>query len=132
MASFFFVILSFCFSAYQIKTYFDNKELQENGQIFNVKVITKQCLYTGSRAQYVNVEYFGKQYKRLEIPSKKYCLSVEDSIPLFYDGKHDKFYLPNSLFMNKRYVIASILLFIISLLPWKIFTHLMIKYKLKT
>lgn len=123
-----FIVFSLIFSFYQSKEYYENKALQEKGHITNVKILNKECVNTGSRAQYIDVIFYGKKYNRIEIPNRKYCVSLRDSIPLIYNKVNDEFYVPNTLFMNKRFMIASVLLFIISLLPWKKINNVMKKY----
>ena len=123
-----FIMFSLFFCFYQSKVYYENSVLQENGSIINVKILNKECVNTGSRAQYIDVIYSWKRYNRIEIPSRKYCLSLRDSIPLIYNKKNDEFYVPNTLFMNRRFMIASILLLIISLLPLKKISNVLKKY----
>ena len=114
---FFIISIVFCF--YQINSYYVNSYLEKNGKIINVRIISKECTNSGSRAQYIDVLYKSKKYNRIEIPDKEYCISLIDSIPLIYNQNSDSFYVPNTIYMNKRFVFGSFVLVLALLFPWK-------------
>lgn len=125
---FFIISLVFCF--FQLKKYFENSFLERNGKIINVKIINKECINSGSRAQYVDVFYKNKKYNRIEIPNKEYCIGLTDTIPLIYNKNSDSFYVPNTIFMNERFVLGSFILVLASLFPWnKLDVYLKKKFK---
>ncbi len=108
------IILGISLTVSNYFTLIENQKLDKTEKPIIVKIIRKWKL----RATWVDIEYRNKIYNRIEIPNSKYWTSLDDSIPLIFDKKNDEFYVPNTSFMNKRFLIGSVLILILSLLPW--------------
>lgn len=113
-----FLVLGIFLSIYTFRMYNENLLLEKNGKIISVKIIDKACVYTGSTSRWVDVLYKNKVYKHIELPSIKSCLALNESIDLIYNEKSDCFYLKGSLSLYKKYFFGSILIILLSFLPW--------------
>jgi hypothetical protein len=114
----FFLVIGILSSIYCFRVYKENLLLEKNGKVISLKIIDRACTYTGSRSRWVNVIYKGKIYRHIELPSIKSCLLLKDTISLIYNKKSDCFYLPGSLNLYKKYLYGSILIVLLSVLPW--------------
>lgn len=95
-------------------TLIENQKLDITETPITVRIVSKGKL----RAKWVDVQYNNKIYNRIEIPNKKYWISLTDSIPLIYNKNKDVFYVPKTTFMNIRFLYGSIFVLFLSLLPW--------------
>lgn len=109
-----FILLGISLTISNYLTFIGNQKLDKTEKPIIVKIVRKGK----ERAKWVDIEFEKKIYNRIEIPNSKYWTSLDDSIPLIFDKKNDEFYVPKTSFMNKRFLIGSVLILILSLLPW--------------
>jgi len=114
-----FVVLLRIFSLFliffTIGYYFTIEEMikHEDPQLY--KISSLKCRKKSGSA--VGIHYLGKYYS-VEV-TRENCnnYNLNDSICLYYNEKYDFFYVPDSLYLYKRYIYGSVLLFLFSLLP---------------
>jgi hypothetical protein len=91
---------------------------------YYIKVITCKKRSGSSVGIYKNGEYYSIGVSR----EKCYNYNINDTILLYYNKKHNYFYVPNTLTLYKRYIYVSFFIVIISFLPLDKFRTLIFDY----
>lgn len=106
------------FSGYLISEFIENKKIINNNNIKDVIVLNKNC-GIGNGAFSIDILYNKKTYN-CKVNGKP-CLNmnVGDKYQLFYSKEKDKFVDKSVFEHSKKGVIASLILLIISMLPFK-------------
>jgi len=103
-------IIFFLLYLYDIKTMIK----VELPQKFIISDISSNLRHTSSIGVYLNNKYYSINVKRKDALVYK----VGDSVLLYYNKKHDYFYVPETLTLYFRYIYASVFSFLLTFIPW--------------
>ncbi len=96
--------------------YFDIQRMikEDSPKKYMISEVSLRKRYSSS----VGVVYNNKYY-RIGVKKKDGLnYNIGDSISLYYNKKHDYFYVPNTLNLYLRYIYASLFSLLLSFIPW--------------
>lgn len=109
-----FILIGLSLTISNYLTLIENQKLDETIKPVSVKIVEKGSL----RATWIDVEFNHKIYYQIEIPNRNDWRNLKDSISLIYNERKDQFYVPNTSYMNKRFLLGSIFFLVLSVIPW--------------
>jgi len=110
-------LISLALIVWSIIVYYENLNLEESGQIKKYGIIDRYCNKSFKRSSSISFQT-EQGVNDIEIPNFKMCNSYKDSIELVYSSNFNYYYLPNSIWKYKRYIIGSFIVLVVSILPW--------------
>ncbi|SFM74716.1 hypothetical protein SAMN05421738_102157 [Algoriella xinjiangensis] len=105
-------------SAYLIKNYIDNSENLNHNNKKEIVISEKNCgIHNGAYS--ISFLYNDKRYNSKILGDQCLDLKIGDKYELFYFKKNDEFVDYHSFKHSKKGIIFSVIIFILSLMPYK-------------
>lgn len=117
---FYIILILGVFSGYVNLEYKRNKEIITQNNIKLITITDKKCGSNGANS--LNFVYDKKKYNTKILGKNCTDLNIGDGYKLYYSDKKDIFLDKASVEHSRKGVIVSLIIFLISLLPFKIFT----------
>lgn len=120
---FFYAFISFCVFSYALFHYFRYKELESPANLQVVSIVSTSCSAAPRLASGLKILKNHKEFS-VELPydsCSKY--SIGDHISLIYDQKFSRFYLPDYFRVYRFRAMFTMIIFIMTVLPWKRITQ---------